>query len=467
MLIKRTFQFLPAQIIAPMSQFLSIVIWTYFCSPTTIGILTLLAVFQELANKVIFTWWNHYTLRYYDDSKENDNWKQSDKFVLGLTIIQIFITILVLKVWFTDQFDVYFYISASLYMGLRSLTQFFATLSSIRGKVIQFNIYSISGPALGLLIGILFLMRFGDNPIYPIFGYILGESISVVIYYYLNDFKKNNIPLSIVKSAFMYGGPILFAGIFDWISANGTRLIIESQIDLAAVGQFAVGFGLGQRAAGLVSMLVTPAALPLAMNKMRDEGRKAAMVQLSDNFALLVIVMLPAMAGLFMINKDFIPLIIAPEFQESTLTIFPISLLSGGLFAVLYNYCNHYFLVTANTKPLIYINIVLASSICFFSLLFLQYFGFFGGVLAMVLSVGIVVAILCFFLISYRDLEFPLRTILLVTISVSLMCLGLHFIDMPLINGFALIGIKISIGVVIYSAFLYPFFKKGLLINTN
>jgi O-antigen/teichoic acid export membrane protein len=469
MLVKRTFQFWPAQILGPLAQFSSVVIWTHFCSSSTVGILTLLAVFQELANKIAFSWWNHYTLRYYNENQDDKNWMSSDGFVIMLTCFQVLMSFFFLECWFGIDYHLEFYLLAAIYMGLRSLTQFFATLSSIRGNVIQFNLYSVLGPVLGLVIGVIFLFFYGDNPVYPIVGYIVGELIAVIVYYRNNLFINTMISKDIINSAFSYSGPLLVAGVLYWIGAHGTRIIIEWKFDLAAVGQFAVGFGLGQRAASLVAMLVTPASLPLAMNKMRDKGRKAAMEQLSDNFALLLIIMLPAMAGLYMISGDLIPLIIAPEFQQSSQLIFPISLISGGFFAVIYNYCNHYFLVISHTKPLMLIEFVLALLVCGLAYCLIDYYGIYGGALAMLIAAGGVAFVLCIYLTMVKDLKFPVCTALISVMSVAIMCLILHYISIKIvaINVYFILGLKIFSSILIYTALIYPFFKKRLLFKLS
>ena len=49
MLISNTLKYLPSQVLAPLSQFLSIILWTYFADEKLIGYITLITAFQELA----------------------------------------------------------------------------------------------------------------------------------------------------------------------------------------------------------------------------------------------------------------------------------------------------------------------------------------------------------------------------------------------------------------------------------
>src|SRR6266853_1694219 len=70
----------------------------------------------------------------------------------------------------------------------------------------------------------------------------------------------------------------------------------------ATAGLFAVGYGLGQRAAAVAAMLVTAAAFPLAVKSMEQSGSKVAMRQLANNSALLIALLAPSIAGIFMLR---------------------------------------------------------------------------------------------------------------------------------------------------------------------
>ncbi|WP_413284581.1 lipopolysaccharide biosynthesis protein [Vibrio sp. MA40-2] len=459
MLIKRSLQFLPAQLFAPLAQFASIIAWTYYCSAETIGLITLFAVFQELAQKIVFGWWAHYTIRYYGESEES--WCDSDLFLVLLTAIQIVLSFFTLWFWFGSEFSWAFYSFVAFYMALRSLNQYFSVMFSIKGKAIGFNICSLSGPCVGLLISLILLENFGDDIIYLIVGFIIGECLSIAYFCATSNLVFKMISKSVIHKAFSYGVPLLVAGIFSWNALNISRFVVEWNLGLAAVGEFAVGFGLGQRAANLASMLVSPAALPLAMKKMRDEGEKAAMQQLGDNFSLLIAVMLPALVGVYMIKDEFLPLAISENFQASALLTFPWALLSGGLFAVIYHYCNHYFLVVARTKPLILVDLTLAVVVAFSSWWMVGAFGFVGGVISMVIASGAVMLAMLVYLVGFRGLIFPFKSFFITGLSVLTMSLGIEASRDLVPSGWLGVISLVLLGSTIYILVMYPFYKKG------
>jgi len=64
MLLRRTFIYMPAQIMGPLAQFLAAAIWTYFLAPEAFGTYVLVWAIQELALLLVLSWWSAYALRY-------------------------------------------------------------------------------------------------------------------------------------------------------------------------------------------------------------------------------------------------------------------------------------------------------------------------------------------------------------------------------------------------------------------
>ena len=64
MLIRQTILYLPAQFLSPAAQFLSMMIWTWWLSPTEMSTFVLVTSTQELAYMVSRSWFSFYTLRF-------------------------------------------------------------------------------------------------------------------------------------------------------------------------------------------------------------------------------------------------------------------------------------------------------------------------------------------------------------------------------------------------------------------
>ena len=110
------------------------------------------------------------------------------------------------------------------------------------------------------------------------------------------------IDREIINQALHYGIPIVIGGALGWVGLNASRFIVNDMLDVAAAGLFAVGYGLGQRAAAVAAMLVTAAAFPLAVKSMEQSGIKVAMRQLAENSALLIAILGPSINGIYMLR---------------------------------------------------------------------------------------------------------------------------------------------------------------------
>lgn len=64
MLIRQTLLYLPAQFLAPVAQFLSMMIWTWWLAPEQMAAFVLVTATQELAYLFGRSWFSFYTLRF-------------------------------------------------------------------------------------------------------------------------------------------------------------------------------------------------------------------------------------------------------------------------------------------------------------------------------------------------------------------------------------------------------------------
>ena len=187
------------------------------------------------------------------------------------------------------------------------------------------------------------------------------------------------IDREIVAHALRYGIPLIIGGALGWVGLNASRFIVNEMSGVAAAGLFAVGYGLGQRAAAVAAMLVTAAAFPLAVKSMEQEGSQAAMRQLADNSALLVAILAPSLAGIFMLRTEIVHLLIAAPFQAVTLAILPLSTLAGAIRNLRAHFGDQVFLLQNRTRWMMAVAAIDASTTVVLSILFLPHWGLAGA----------------------------------------------------------------------------------------
>ena len=162
--------------------------------------------------------------------------------------------------------------------------------------------------------------------------------------------------------------------------------IVNDMMGVAAAGLFAVGYGLGQRAAAVAAMLVTAAAFPLAVKSMEQSGSKVAMRQLADNSALLIAILAPSIIGIFMLRTEIVHLLIASPFQQVTLAVLPLSVLAGSIRSLRAHFVDQTFLLHSRTRLMIVVAAIDATVTVVLSFIFIPYWGLVGAAGATVLA---------------------------------------------------------------------------------
>ncbi len=466
MLIKKTLLYLPSQVLGPLSQLLAIVLWTYFCSKETIGFLTLVTTQQELARAVFVTWWSHYLLRYVNDEKFNkaDILSTNCFYMLLSSLLQVFFSLGFIYYVLGGDVDFAICLVTILFVVLRSFNQHNLSLAVSNDLTLIFNLLSLIGPVLGLIIGIVLLNLFGDDFVYPVLGFAVAEFISFCLLIFFNrnrrfNFKLNNL---VLKDAILFGSPFILAGAFSWLALNIPRYFIEFKLGLGAVGEFSVGFGLGLRAASMASMLVTSAGLPLAIKKMQTEGFSSAMVQLSNNFSLLILVMCPALFGVLAISDKLVQLTIAEEYVSTTLSVLPWALLSGGVSAVISHYLYHYFFIISKTLYIVAFDFLLASFTFILCLYLVDVMGVEGGVISMALSYLTIFFVLLLYLLVKTKFTFPFVNFLKIFTSSFFMYMAVVIFGDKLIISYLSVMFDIFLGVFVYLFFMSIFFYRKI-----
>ena len=115
------------------------------------------------------------------------------------------------------------------------------------------------------------------------------------------------------------------------MAQNSIRLVVERMSGADALGLVAVGWGLGQRLAATLSMLVIAASFPLAVQTLHSGSREEGYRQLGLAGVLLMGLILPAAVGASLLAAPFATTFIAAPFQAMTIAVLPYAAAFGAL----------------------------------------------------------------------------------------------------------------------------------------
>src|SRR5882757_1932402 len=392
MLLRHTLLYLPAQFVGPLFQLLAMIVWTHVADEHTLGILTLVTATHELLQIGFLAWWSQYALRFFGRYQENSGaarFYRTENAVLLLSVaLQSFAAIGILLLVIAPGANAGILLATIGYVTSRSLNLYIGERARVRNQIGVYSIQQIFGPSVGFIVGLVLIKLFGQSAEWPLAGYAITQLIAALIVLPKIGHGRSLWPIDreIVGHALRYGLPLIVGGALGWVGLNASRFIVNEMAGVAAAGLFAVGYGLGQRAAAVAAMLVTAAAFPLAVRSMEQGGSKAAMRQLADNSALLVAILSPSLAGIFMLRAEIVHLLIALPFQQVTLAILPLSTLAGAIRNLRAHFGDQVFLLHNRTRWMMAVAAIDSTVTVVLSVLGLRYWGLAGAAGATVVA---------------------------------------------------------------------------------
>ncbi len=336
MLIRHTILYAPAQLIGPLVQFVAAVVWTHWLAPEAYGVLTFVLAAQELVFLISLAWWSQFTMRYvgaFEDEDRRSLYLHSEGSVLvGAAVAQTLLALAAL-VSVAPHFTLSLALATVAFSVTRSATAHLSERARAHSQIAVYTVAQTAGPVLGFVLAFILVATVSRTPEAALFGFAAPQALALAwlwrrlgVIVEIKAFEPD-----IISKALRFGLPLVLSGGIAWIGANAIRVIVQ-YLDLAeAMGLIAVGWGLGQRLAANVAMLVTAAAFPLAVRHMHDGDRKGALEQLASSGALLFAVLAPATAGLVVISPKLVDLVIAAPFRPITLAVLPISAIAGAV----------------------------------------------------------------------------------------------------------------------------------------
>src|SRR5882672_7605949 len=392
MLLRHTLLYLPAQFVGPLFQLVAMIVWTHVVDEHTLGIITLVTATHELLQIGFLAWWSQYSLRFfgrYQAGNEALRYYRTENSVLLISIVLQSIAMTgILLLIIAPGAKAGILVATVGYVITRSLNLYIGERARSRHQIWVYSIQQVFGPAAGFVVGLVLIKLLGQSAEWPLAGYAVAQLVATLIVLPKIGYGRSFWPVDreIVGHALRYGIPLIIGGALGWVGLNASRFIVNEMAGVAAAGLFAVGYGLGQRAAEVAAMLVTAAAFPLAVKSMEQEGSQAGMRQLAANSALLVAILAPSLAGIFMLRTEIVHLLIATAFQQVTLAVLPLSALAGAIRSLRAHFVDQAFLLHNRTRLMIVVAAIDAGVTVVLTPFFIQYWGLVGAAGATVLG---------------------------------------------------------------------------------
>lgn len=384
MLVRQTLFYLPAQIVGPLSQVVAALLWTHWLAPGPYGLLTFLVAGQDLVFLVCLSWWTHYTMRYSGGLAGQDraDFHASEAPVFALAfVVQVVATVAVLGL-LREPVGLDLVAAAIAYVGTRTLLHHLGERARTQGRIAAYTIGQLGGSGFGLVVAFAAVALVAPTPASALWGFALAQAVTLCVLWRLLGLTRGSpAPRPrILRAALAFGMPLVAAGGLAWLAQNGIRIVVEQLAGVAAMGLIAVGWGLGQRLAATLAMVVIAASFPLAVKSLQAGSRDAAYGHLITGGLLLLGLILPASLGLALLAKPLVVTFVGAPFRDTTIAILPYAAAAGAVRNIRMHIADPVFLLIERPRINTLINVIDVVAVLGCCLVGLLGFGLVGAV---------------------------------------------------------------------------------------
>ncbi len=337
MLLRHTLLYLPTQLLSPLAQLGSMILWTHWLAPEAMGMFTLVSVMQEMAYLTCLGWFSTYALRYLPSGAQPDALKRylatENVVVLACLVMSMVVAIPATLTLPQAEHHIGTFLAVGLFFATRALNAHYGERARAQSSFVSYAVLQLAGPVGGLLLGWMALQRIEASAQVLLLSYALAQLVgSLLALPGLGMHWRLKAPdATLLRQALAFGAPVLGLSALGWVAENHVRYLVQWQSGAAALGLMIVGWSLGRRCASVAAMLVTTAAFPLAARLLNEGRHDEALRQLRVNAALMLAVLVPVTVAMQLVGPDLAALAVAPAYRDITGQLLGLSVLAGML----------------------------------------------------------------------------------------------------------------------------------------
>lgn len=462
-LLHGTLLYLPAQFTPPFVQFVTTVVWTYLLDPATFGYVTFVISVQEIMACAGLTGWTMFVLRYrarFRGLEEPRFLAMDRRFALLASVVQVVLTPFLLHV-LALPCDAATIAATGSYLVSRMLLSHYADWARADHAVGAYTIGQLVASIAGAGLSFGAIKVFGPNCAAVLGAVAIGNVLALLALMTRTPirFGLGVFDAALFQEVKRYGKLAIVGGVVGWGAGNAIRIIVQYMDGPVALGLISVGWSLGQRIAGVLAMLLTAAAYPLAVKHLESGDRKGALAQVSFNGLLLFGILLPAAVGTLLLAGPLVTLLIAEKFRSATILILPIALGAASLRFLRLHTCEQTMLLLERTELSMCVVLVEAAlnvSLCAAGL-------YLGGPYGATLGMLVGSAITCVgsFAFCFTVLGLPppaLSTVLRIALACAAMSIGVRTLSVT--AGASSLALAVVLGAVIYGVAIVMLFPE-------
>ena len=463
-LLRHTLFYLPAQLGPPATQFVLAVLWTYLLDPATLGVVTFVIAAQEMTAFIGITPWSLFMLRFRARFREGEEARfnaMDQRMTLLACLVQFLLTFAILWLLGVSP-ETPIILATTGYLISRTLLTHYGEWARADHAIAAYTTGQLIGALAGAALSTIAILIVGPRPESVLGGLALGQLIALAINYHQLGLRVGFgvLDREILADVLRYGaGAIIVSGVVGWVAVNINRVIVQYLQGPEALGLMSVGWGLGQRIAAVIAMLLTAAAYPLAVQHLERGDRKGALEQISFNGVFLFGILAPTIAGGALLAAPMTHLLISSKFHEMTVAIFPVALAASALRSFRLHTADQTMLLLERNDVSMRFTVIESVMNIFFCTLGLAVAGVYGAAIGMMIGTAIACAGGFFVACVWQGLPAP-RTSVVLRILFATMVMALCVRALPTPDNLAGLFLAILLGALVYAGMTFALFPQ-------
>ncbi|OYX30517.1 MAG: polysaccharide biosynthesis protein [Caulobacterales bacterium 32-69-10] len=448
--------YLPVNIVQAVAGFGSILVFTRLMSPQAYGDYALAFSVATLGHTLSMTWIEAAMARFYAAEPEGADRDNLFATVYGAFAVLGFATPILAALIFAFapiSFDLKVAIASGLISAVaRGLLKISQERRRAAGDVKGFAVFDMVVTGGGFLAGGLLAGFTGLGAASPFVG--IGAVSALCLIFALPPeleiARRGSFDRKRMHRFLAYGIPLSLSLMLSLALATTDRFVLAAYSGEAAVGAYHAGYTLSNRTLDVIFLWIGMAGGPAAVAALERGGEAGLRQTALNQAAMLLIVALPAAAGLALVAQPLAQVMVGADLTAQAARVTP-WIAAGALFSGLSTYYLHTAFTLARRTGLQMVAVGVPAlvnlALC---LLLIPRFGLDGAMWSTAASYG--VGMIASYGLGRRCLQLPIPWGAMAGAGAATAVMALVISVLPDLGGFAELFLKAGVGAVVYAA---------------
>lgn len=452
MLLRHTAIYSLSRGLAGMMNIAAIMLFTRLLSPAEYGAYALTMTMIGLMNSLVFHSIRMSLLRHYEREEDTVSFLSTIFVWFQLFFGVVAAVVLALSLgsaWMAEYRSLWW--TGLIYLWLLAWFELNLTVYRVRLEPSKYGALFMAKHLLALGLGSS-LVLLGQGVQGLLTGMVVGTAAAILVSSYTQWHKVRirAVNPSLMKQLWRYGLPLTVTFTMGYLIHGSGRLLLGWFGAIEEAGLYAVAYDITQQSIILLMTVINLAAFPIVLKKLEQQDEAAARAQLQRNATLLLLIAVPATAGMIVLGPAIADVFLGREFRSSAQAIFPIVAVAAFLQGIKLFYFDLSFQLARKTNAQM-IPVVLSVIVnVALNVWWIPLWGIIGSAYAALAAYMVGLGSSCY--IGNKVFRLPLPMKDLVKIAAATCVMALMLLPVRASSGFFILLLQIGYGALVYFA---------------